>query len=284
MSDLSHDHELRADFQSEVLERSHEVPVLVDFWAAWCGPCRVLGPVLEDLASRAGGAWELVKVDTERWPELARDHGIQGIPAVKLFSRGQVIGEFTGALGEAQVAMWLQQHLPGPGDDAWARAQALLDADGVDADAARAALEEVLRQDPGHDRAHLEMARLLVGDDPAAARTHLESITGDADAYAAAQHLLHLAGVVEWARGEAPPPGGGGDDPHTLALYREGAVAFGRNDPATALEKWVEVVGLDRELDDDGARKACIALFGLLGEDHPLTRDWRRRFSMALSG
>lgn len=278
---MSVDHELRADFRTEVLDRSHEIPVLVDFWAEWCGPCRVLGPVLESMAEQAQGRWELVKVDTERFPEIARALRIQGIPAVKLFHAGKIVGEFTGALGQAQVALWLQQHLPAPTDDAWSRAQSLVAAG--DHEAARAALELILQENPAHDQARLEFAKIQLRDDPSAARSQLESITGEADAYGTAQNLLHLVGVVEWARTEKAPADGSGKDPEALALYREAARDFATGDWNAALGKWVDVVGRDRALDDDGARRACIALFAVLGEDHELTRTWRRRFSMALS-
>lgn len=102
------------DFQKQVLERSHEVPVVVDFWAPWCGPCQMLGPTIEKLASEADGRWELVKVNTEINTQTAQEWGIRGIPNVKFFSKGKVASEFSGAMPEATLRRWIEDHLPRP--------------------------------------------------------------------------------------------------------------------------------------------------------------------------
>jgi len=105
------------DFQSDVIEASKTTPVLVDFWAEWCGPCVQLSPTLEKLAEEAGDSWTLLKVNTESQPELAAEYGIRSIPNVKLFVNGEISGEFIGALPEEEIKRWLESNIPDQGNE-----------------------------------------------------------------------------------------------------------------------------------------------------------------------
>lgn len=273
--------ELKNDFESEVLQESTRQPVLVDFWAAWCGPCRTLGPTLEKLASEAQGRFKLVKVDTEAHTEIAQHFRIQSIPAVKLFVDGRVAAEFVGALPEARIRAWLDQEIPSDTERLFHAAEAILAAGEIER--ARESLEIVLQADPEHLGARCRLAEITLFSDPDAARAYLEPIASIEEGKDRVEELLQLARqamlvdakLLKTVEGHQPKA-------KWVDLYLEGNRALARQDFAAALRAWIEVLTFDRELDDDGARKACIALFHYLGEDHPLTRELNSAFSSAL--
>lgn len=263
-------------FQKDVIDASRSVPVLVDFWAPWCGPCRVLGPALDRLAAESGGKWRLVKVNTDEHPELSRRYGIRGIPAVKLFADGEVVDEFTGALPEYAVRQWLEKALPSENKKRLARAERELEAG--DEDAARELLDVILQEEPGNPKARVLMARLLAFEDPARAAELVEGSAFAGPGFAPIEDAVKtIARLFELAQDEADLPNGAGK-----AAYEQAIAALRDRDFSLALERFIDVIQTDRYYDDDGARKASVALFALLGNDHPAVKQYRRTFDMSL--
>ncbi len=240
-----------ADFQSVVIEGSKETPVVVDFWAGWCEPCKTLGPILEKVTNEAQGSVRLAKVDVDANPRLAQAFGVQGIPMVIAFKDGKPVSQFTGAVPEAAVRQFIDQLIPPPVDEAVLAAEVLADAG--DLAGAEAALTELLAAQPTNLEAGLSMATLLL--DRGASEEAIEvlsrlSQTPDVKRLLAAARLL----------------GGGEVD---LA------------DPEAALPRLLELV----QEGGDGREKArlqMIDLFDVLGADHPLTTEYRRRLANAL--
>ena len=266
------------DFQTEVIERSAELPVVVDFWAAWCGPCKALGPVLEKLAGEAAGRWQLAKVDTEAHPRVAADHAIRSIPAVKLFVDGQVVSEFVGALPEETIRRWLDEVLPGPAAGRLREARELLAAGRVEeTERARGLLEEILAEDASNEEARVLLAEALVFDEPEAVSTLLEELSSGSELGDRVEALRTIARLLSLL-----PAGEALDDSPAKDRYVEAVGALAQRDFDTALEGFIEVVGRDRALDEDGARNACLAIFTLLGDETAGTREYRKRLARAL--
>ncbi len=273
--------ELQGDFEREVVQESAKQPVLVDFWASWCGPCRTLGPILQKLAGEAQGRFKLVKIDTQAHPELAQRFGIQSIPAVKLFVDGTVVAEFLGALPEAQVRAWLKQQIPSETDRLFRAAEAILAAG--ERQRARENFEIVLQADPQHLGARYRLAEISLFEDPAAALSYLEPIPQSGKHAGRVEALRRLARQATITK-ESSFTAVEEHEPRAqwVRRYLEGNQALVERDFAGALNAWIEVLTFDRKLDDDGARKACIALFHYLGKEHALTREFSSAFSSAL--
>ena len=262
-------------FEEDVIQASHEVPVVVDFWAGWCAPCRLLGPVLDKLAQEADGAWRLAKVDVDANPEVSQAHGISGIPAVKLFHEGKEVAEFVGALSEPQVVKWLEENLPSESRKAVAEARTAIAAG--DLARARSILEDIVGGDPTNVDARIELATLLFESDPQAAVDLVKEVAPDHpgfDRVSSLRTLERLGGLLE---------SGDRDDSEDWTTYMDGITAMKEGRYAEALAAWIGMLERRaRDVDDDGARKACIAVFHFLGEEHEVTRAHRRSFSSAL--
>lgn len=262
------------NFHAEVIEKSHTVPVLVDFWADWCGPCKILGPVLERLAAQNDGQWVLAKVNTEEHADLARQYNIQSIPNVKLFVDGAVVDEFVGALPEYQLQRWLQKAIPGKSRKILEQAEALLKS-GNESSASQL-LQQIPPTDPDYTEARILLARCLIFENPVQAAALIEDIEEPQFAEIL-ETVRTLARLHQLALQPGQLPDGDG-----RRLYLAAITSVVARDYEAALKQFIDVIRENRYFDDDGSRKACIALFRVLGEDHPLTQQYRRVFSSAL--
>ncbi len=263
------------DFERDVLARSRQVPVVVDFWAPWCGPCKTLGPVLERLATDAQGRWELVKVNTEENQDLAMAFEIRSIPAVKLFRDGEVADEFVGALPEAEIRRWLAKAIPSPAAGKVEAARALLAA-GRRAEAAQLA-RSVITGESANQEARLVLAEAILFETPAQVAELLVGISDGSEGADRAETLRTLAtllgrGTAEGAWPEAP----------VRPRFIVGLRALKGGDFDTALAAFIEVVGRNKSYADGAAPAACKAIFRLLGIRHPIVEQHHRAFASAL--
>jgi len=262
------------NFDQDVLERSNNIPVVVDFWAEWCGPCKVLGPILERQAAESGGRWILATVNTEEYPEDSARFGIRSIPAVKLFIDGKVIDEFTGALPEYAVRQWLEKVIPGPSAAAIASARGMISSG--DPEGAAEILRRVVEQEPENAEARVILARALLLDDPVEANRLIDGIEepGLAAEIETVGTVARMNEIRENADGFPPSS--------VREAYLAAIEKFFSRDYDGALADFIGIIREEREYDDDGSRKACLAIFRLLGEEHEITLRHRREFGSAL--
>jgi putative thioredoxin len=237
-------------FESAVLDRSHTVPVVVDFWAEWCGPCRQLGPVLERAVAARGGKIELVKVDVDSNPMLARTFGIQGIPAVKAFRDGRVVSEFVGAQPPTAVEQFLDELGPSEADELVAHGD-------------EESLRKAVALEPSRVDAVLPLARLLLSrGDADEALALLNEVPGS---FAASG----LAARIELEQAGPAPE------------VQEAFTALDKGEHERALDLLIgSLPSADGSRDD--IRRVVVGILDELGVDNPLARDARRRLAAAL--
>lgn len=274
------------DFDAQVIQRSHKVPVLVDFWATWCAPCQTLMPLLARLADEYQGKFFLAKVNTDKEQKLAAQHGIRSLPTVKLFRNGSAVDGFMGAQPERAVRALLDKHAPNESetliDDAVRAQQA------GDSATALALLQQALAADPASDRAKLALARVQVA--LARVAEAEQTLATLAPAARDQPEAVALRAGLEFARLAETGPSlpeletaVSANPADTEARYRLSArqVLAGRHE--AAMQNLLEIVRRDRKFRDDAGRKALLAVFQLLGNNHELVKKYRPLLASALN-
>ena len=269
-----------ANFGEAVIERSREVPVLVDFWAEWCGPCRMLMPVLSRLAEEYGGRFVLAKVNTDSEQGLAMRYGIRGIPALKLFRNGEVVEELVGVQPESTIRAMIDRYIERPADRAREEARAAVRAGAPET--AVALLRKALEEEPDYAPLRLDLAAALAaaGRFDEAEETFAalpREVRESPEGKALAARLLFARAATE-----APPRErleealregrAGSDELYALAARR---VVAGEHEGA--LELLLELLRRDPGYRDGAARRAVLAVFDLLGGEGDLVQRYRKR-------
>lgn len=272
-------------FDNAVLARSREVPVLVDYWADWCGPCQMQMPVLKKLVEEYAGKFVLAKVNTDQQRELALQHNIRSLPTMRLFRDGAVVEEILGAQTESTLRILLDRHIERESDKLRSQARTLFE-QGAHPQALEL-LAAMHAQEPDNHQVTLDYAELsLALDKPQQAEQLLGGLPFDVRSTAEAMRLRALLDFTQ-AAGDAPDLAAleqaVAAQPEDSALrYRLGAACVLADRLEAALEHFLYLLQHDRRFQDEAPRKAMLAVFDLLGNEGELVNRYRRRMSTAL--
>ena len=276
-------------FTRDVIDASLESPVLVDLWAPWCGPCRVLGPMLEKLEREYGGRFRLVKVNSDQNPDLSAQFGVRSIPYVVAFVDGKPVNAFVGALPESQLRSFIDKIIPNPSEIQRRKAVRLREAG--DAAGAASSLRSAIALDPDNEAARLDLADILLAKPDAKtiveAKQVLAHISSRQPADPALTALKTRLAALEMSASlpsqhelEARIAADGADLQARLDLANR-LIAERRFEPA--LEQLLAIVERDRTFNNDAARKTMLAVFDLAAEQREIVSSFRRRLAAALN-
>jgi putative thioredoxin len=263
-------------FENEVILRSHELPVVVDFWAPWCGPCHMLSPILERATIEAGGSFLLAKVNVDENPNLSIRYGVQGIPAVKAFVNGEVKSQFVGAQPEPVVKRFLQELAPSEAEKAAEEAMSLL-ATRHWAEA-ESAFGEVYEEDEGNAAAALGLLKSQIMQGKANAALEIVRDFPPGTEWATAERLKPLVQLMAEVEENGPHPE---NDPLAAEFYQALRLLVRGNLPA-AMDGLLDVLREDKHYREDAAKEVLLAIFELLGDDDPLTPQYRNELASIL--
>ena len=277
----------QADFEQQVVKASFKQPVVIDFWAPWCAPCKVLKPILEKLAGEYEGKFKLAKVNSDENPEISARYAVRGIPSVKAMVDGKIVNEFTGALPEGMVRDWLDKIIPSPAEVLRREAQQLVDKD--DLDGAQQKLAEASKLDPNNEVVRVDSAEILLAQgNPDEAQRLLDTLK-DPDILKDARVLqlkaqVRLAEMKEEGESEAELAAAVKANANDLeARLKLANVLIAANNPAEGMDQLLEIVRRDRSFHDDIGRKTLLDVFNLLGGQNELVAEYRRKLAALLN-
>lgn len=272
------------NFEEVVIAGSREVPVVVDFWAPWCGPCKVLKPLLEKLAAEYGGKFVLAKINSDENPELAAQFGVRGIPNVKAIRDGRVLDEFTGALPESEVRTFLDRLAPSPAEQL--RMQAAAHRQGGELDTALRLLGEASQLEPDSEPVRLDAAEVLAElGRMQEAKQLLDSLSAvtlmdDRPKRLMARVTFALAG--EDGEGEEALRERLAANPADMAIrHRLAELLIATGQHEAGMDELIEMVRRDKSWNDEAARKTLLSVFDMLGAD-PRVGQYRRKLASVL--